>query len=110
MNLNRLFFLSLFSLVLALPACSSSRTPSLQPFPYVKLSFASPPDTIYEKPVRPENPMLEVWRPGYWLFNGTHFIWIPGQLMPRPSPTSVWSPDRWEKRAYGYAFIEGYWQ
>ncbi len=110
MRLSRLSLFFALPFLLAISACGTKETSPMQPYPYVKLSLVSPPDTPYEEPLRSENPMQEIWRPGYWLYDGMSFNWIPGHLMPRPSPTSVWSPDHWEKRTYGYAFVEGYWQ
>jgi len=55
-------------------------------------------------------PMAQVWRRGYWSYDGQAFAWIPGYYMRKPTPTAAWTPDRWEHRQYGWAFIPGYWQ
>ena len=57
-----------------------------------------------------DEPMYKVWRPGHWYYENGGFSWVPGELLTRPSPTAVWSQDRWEKRSYGWVFIHGYWE
>ncbi len=79
-------------------------------YPYTRLAPMSPPDTPYEERQYPENPTLAIWRPGHWEFDGRDFNWTPGQLIARPSPDAVWSPDRWERRGFGYAYVHGYWR
>jgi hypothetical protein len=79
------------------------------------------PTSIEMAPVPPPVPSDEiqpvitdrlsyVWRPGHWSYENKQFIWHPGEILNRPSPTAIWSPDRWEKRAYGWVYIHGYWQ
>ncbi len=92
-------------LLLPLAACSSS--PVTESYP--RLAFATPPAPLYEEPEPLDNPQTEIWRPGYWDYNGVSFDWVPGRIMEKPSPYAVWSADRWERRAYGWCFIPGYW-
>jgi hypothetical protein len=91
---------------LALGACAGEE----EAFSYTQLSPVPPPDVPYEPAPRAENPMAEIWRPGHWSYTGTEFFWVPGVMLPRPSITAVWAPDRWDQRAYGWAFVPGYWQ
>lgn len=79
-------------------------------FPYVRLSPSAPPQAPYEAALLSEDPLHQVWRKGYWDFDGTTFFWVSGYFIDRPSPTAVWTPDRWEQRTFGWAFIPGYWQ
>lgn len=62
----------------------------------------------YREPVT--DPRTQVWRPGHWSYQDQRFVWVPGEMLTRPSPTAVWSADRWERRAYGWVFLHGYWQ
>lgn len=76
----------------------------------VQLAPVPPPALSDEmKPVL-EHPQTEVWRPGHWIYENQRFEWIAGEVLTRPSPTAVWSPDRWEHRKFGWAYIHGYWQ
>jgi hypothetical protein len=104
--------LVLFALV-GLSACSSfSDDPAIlmSPAPmYERLVMRAPPPTIIEEPTAQANPRTEIWRPGFWDYSGSDYFWVPGTLMPRPSPTAVWSADRWVQHNYGWAFCAGHW-
>lgn len=70
-----------------------------------------PPPAITEEPVTGlTDRRTQVWRKGHWVYENQRFMWVGGEVLTRPSPTAVWSPDRWERRAYGWVFIHGYWQ
>lgn len=100
--------LALFVLV----GCSSNPDQDVasQPFPYYRLSPSAPPQPPIEEIPPAEQPMNHLWRKGYWDFDGAQFVWIPGHFISRPDPTAAWTPDRWEQRAFGWAFVPGYWQ
>ena len=57
-----------------------------------------------------QDPRNQVWRPGHWVYQDQHFVWVPGEIITRPLASAVWSQDRWEHRSYGWVFIHGYWQ
>ncbi len=79
-------------------------------YPFIAMAPSAPPPTPFEYgPKSPDPPHL-AWRPGYWSFDGQQFNWVAGEMIDRPSPTAVWSADRWEKHMYGWVFIPGYWQ
>jgi hypothetical protein len=79
-------------------------------FPYMQMAPFGPPEPPYEYKVAPGDPMKEIWRPGFWQFDGSNYYWVPGELVLRPSPAAVWSTDRWELRSYGWVYVPGYWQ
>ena len=78
-------------------------------YPYFRMSPNPPPEPYEQGTPTTNNPMQEVWRPGYWNFDGAEFVWIPGHFLPRPDPTAVWMPDRWEERTFGWVFVPGHW-
>jgi len=99
-------------LLLSLVGCANS-TPDVQApqtFPFVRLSPSAPPQAPYEEYVIPDEPMKQVWRKGYWDYDGQSFSWVSGYYIYRPDPTAAWTPDRWEQRTFGWAFVPGYWQ
>lgn len=89
-------------------SCSSYQQLS----PYIMLSPDPPPMAISEERPKPPQPDVNnyIWRSGHWHYDGEHFVWRKGEFIQRPQPWSVWSPDRWERREYGWAFVPGYWQ
>lgn len=114
MNIYRKhLFLAVSVLLLGLSSCAQSLSDNesgTQAFPYVRLSPSAPPQAPYETRPMPEEPMRQIWRDGFWDYDGTTFYWVPGYYMYRPDPTAAWTPDRWEQRAFGWAFVPGYWQ
>lgn len=110
-------FLCLAAASLFLTACGGSTPDDTYAEPQdseattaaIDLAPAAPPALSDEaKPVI--NTRTQVWRPGHWIYQDRRFVWVPGEIITRPSPTAVWSQDRWEHRQYGWAFISGYWQ
>ena len=110
--INRFVLMSVLGVALA--ACASepsvNEETAAHAFPYVRLSPSAPPQAPYEEKAIPDEPMRQIWRQGYWDYDGKEFFWVAGQYMYRPDPTAAWTPDRWEKRAFGWAFVPGYWQ
>jgi hypothetical protein len=98
--------------VIALSGCGLFRPSTQQPdgFPFARMAPTAPPEPVAEERQVPDDPTIEIWRAGFWYYNGFDFTWVPGALVPRPDQTAMWQPDRWELRDYGWAFIPGYWQ
>jgi hypothetical protein len=38
------------------------------------------------------------------------FVWVPGRVIPRPSPTAVWASAHWNHHLFGWSFEEGHWE
>ncbi len=113
---NPVFFLPFFCF-LALAGCAGwfEKSPAQPDEPLVVSSFeglspSPPPAPVFEERLPNPEPLHQIWRPGYWSYNGARFDWVPGSYMPKPNPTAAWSPDRWEKRQFGWAFVPGFWQ
>lgn len=114
MKLRHAHYLVILFLCFGLVGCANDdgqdQSLDVANFPYLRMSPEAPPQPYYEDVYPPSNPMAEVWRPGYWFYDGASFEWIPGEYLLRPDPTASWSPERWEQRAYGWVFVPGYWQ
>ncbi len=95
----------------AAPDASGQQAPAAPPAgPFLQMAPTAPPAPLLEmKPIL-ENPERLAWRPGHWSYSNTQFSWVPGEAMEKPSPSAVWSPDRWDKREYGWVFVPGTWQ
>lgn len=50
------------------------------------------------------------WVAGYWVWNGSEYLWEPGRWVPIPAGATTWVPGRWEGRSDGYAWIAGRWK
>ncbi len=94
----RLFFLCILS---AFTACSLGND----------VSYDQPPLGLYEIQPVIQNPQTEIWRPGYWsLVSEGDFEWVPGEVIPRPTPTATWSAAHWVRHNYGWTFEQGHWE
>lgn len=98
--------LSCALIVLSVSACSM-RNPVETSFP--RLAFTTPPAPQFEEKPQLDNPQTQIWRSGYWDYDGIGFNWVSGRVMEKPAPYADWSPDRWEKRAFGWCFVPGHW-
>ncbi|MDE2029987.1 MAG: hypothetical protein KGI97_05410 [Alphaproteobacteria bacterium] len=107
-TVTRLFLvLGTFAALAALSACDTVADTA----PVTPASVTQPPPQTPEETIPViENPQTEIWRPGYWLPQDGQFIWIPGEVMHRPSPTAVWSPAHWMHHKYGWTLILGHWE
>jgi hypothetical protein len=95
---------ALLALPLALAGCDT--------IDFLTPDFSSPP-AAGEMEIIPvvQNPRTEIWRPGYWEPRGDDgFNWVPGEIVPRPSPTAVWKSAVWAHHIYGWTFEEGHWE
>jgi hypothetical protein len=97
-------------LALAVSACASGTQTDVGRAVYVS---SAPPEPLPEFKSGPPAPGM-TWLAGYWHFNGSEYVWIPGHWeSPRPGavwkpPAVVYSPDqhawiyqhgRWETQA-----------
>jgi hypothetical protein len=99
------------ALTLAIAGCvDTPQVPVISSPQYSRLSFIAPPPPIEEDVPESPNPRQEIWRPGYWAYDGSNFSWVSGEMMPRPAPWAVWSPDQWVRHTYGWGFEPGTWQ
>lgn len=78
--------------------------------PVIEIAPVPPPAASEEIKIGLTDTRSQVWRPGHWVYEDQRFAWVPGEVITRPAPFAVWSPDRWEHRTYGWVFIHGYWQ
>ncbi len=64
------------------------------------------PETI---PPPPVTGTALLWMPGHWDWNGTGYIWQPGQYVPRDGHTNMFQPGFWQHTAAGWAWVPAHW-
>ena len=69
----------------------------------------TPPAAVVETIPPPPAPG-NVWTPGYWSWNGTEYVWVPGQYAVPPFPGAVWIGGRWVARGHGWTWVDGRWR
>ena len=70
----------------------------------------APPPPREEQPPPPPTSGSYTWIPGYWSSRDGRQEWVPGRYEMPPKANASWVAPRWERRADGYVFIEGYWR
>lgn len=69
--------------------------------------IAPPPPRTEEIPPPPPAPTI-VWVTGFWQWNGTMYIWVPGSYQPRPAGAR-WRPTEWRARGSVHILVPGGW-
>ncbi len=114
-SITRLFFVlcALAVLPFALSACDTADADgddsAIDHSPPISEPVGPPRVEAEIIPVIPD-PQAEIWRPGYWALKAGQFVWIPGKVIPRPSPTAVWATSHWVHHTYGWSFDKGHWE
>ena len=97
--------------ILALAGCEETAEGPVITSPYYPgLSSIAPPAPVFEEPAVLDSPRTELWRPGYWSYDGSNFEWVSGEVMAKPAPTAAWFPAYWTRHTYGWAFVPGHWE
>jgi hypothetical protein len=71
---------------------------------------APPPPRDEPPPPPPTGAGNYTWIPGYWTVREGRQEWVPGRYETPPRTGATWVAPRWERRADGYVFIDGYWR
>ena len=50
------------------------------------------------------------WVGGFHRWDGRAYVWVPGRWELPPRERAVWIAPRWERRRYGYRFVDGRWR
>lgn len=69
---------------------------------------APPPPLQAETPPPPPATAL-VWVAGFWQWNSTSWVWIPGSYQLRPDPRVQWRAAEWRPRGRVHVLIPGGW-
>jgi hypothetical protein len=70
----------------------------------------APPPPREEPPPPPPPSGSYTWVPGYWSIHDGRQEWVPGRYEMPPRSNATWVAPRWERRADGYVFVDGYWR
>jgi hypothetical protein len=50
-----------------------------------------------------------VWIPGFWMWNGRGYAWVPGGWRIPPRPGMRWRPAHWRLTLGGAVLVPGAW-
>lgn len=75
-------------------------------------TFRPPPvpapltETIPNPPVSAEQLL---WQPGHWNWNGSGYVWQPGEYVPATGHGPLFQPGYWEQSASGWTWQPAHW-
>lgn len=67
----------------------------------------APMSEVIPKPPVSATPLI--WQPGHWDWNGTAYVWAPGQYVPAEGHGSMWLPGYWQKTEAGWQWQPAHW-
>ena len=73
------------------------------PFPPVPPSMA---ETIPKPPVSAETLL---WQPGHWDWNGSGYVWQPGEYVPAAGHGNLFQFGYWEQTPTGWLWVKPHW-
>ena len=77
----------LFSMAAMLAGC----VPTYQAYPQA-------PAPLNERvPLPPVSDRAQAWRPGYYNWNGSSYVWHPGKWVPAAGHSTLWQDGYWRR-------------
>jgi len=74
----------------------------------VRAPHAPPPLRAETRPIRPAQGAI--WVAGYWQWNGSVFVWVPGAWVIAPHAGRIWAAPSWRVVGGGVVFVPGGWR
>ena len=74
--------------------------------------FVPPPIPATMVEVMPNPPVSAtpiIWQPGHWDWNGTGYVWTPGQYVPNPGHGNLFMPGWWAQTSAGWQWQPSHW-
>lgn len=69
----------------------------------------APPAPVIETAPPPAVPG-NAWQSGYWAWDGTKYVWVPGVYAVAPYPGAVWVAGHWVRQGGGWIWADGHWR
>lgn len=86
-----------------LAGCTGNTATGANPYPPVPAPIA---ETMPKPPVTAES---LVWQPGHWDWNGSGYVWQPGQYVSLAGHGSLWQPGWWSRTSDGWSWQAPHW-
>jgi len=77
--------------------------------PTVAVAEAPPAPPVEAITMAPAFSSDYVWVRGYYTYNGTRYVWVPGNWQLRPRPNAIWVPGTWSQTDKGWVWTPGQW-
>lgn len=60
-------------------------------------------------PAPPVSPVLLIWRPGHYDWDGTGYAWVAGQWVERAGHGTLWQDGYWQPQGLGSVWVPAHW-
>ncbi len=86
-----------------LAGCAGQTNTGANPYPPVPalLTEAMPKPPVTGEPL--------AWQPGHWDWNGTGYVWQPGQYVPAAGHGQLWQSGWWTRTPSGWSWQPAHW-
>ena len=68
-----------------------------------------PPMQAEEIPLPPTSRVEVIWRPGYYDWNGTEYVWVPGEWVERAGHGTTWQDGYWNGAPPNSVWVPAHW-
>lgn len=68
-----------------------------------------PPTPAEQVPLPPRSSSTLIWRPGHFDWNGSAYVWIPGEWVERAGHGTLWQDGYWERAERGSVWVPAHW-
>jgi WXXGXW repeat (2 copies) len=87
-----------------LAGCATVTTvPANSPFPPV------PPPMAETTPLPPVSADALLWQPGHWNWNGSGYVWQPGEYVPAAGHGALFQVGYWQQTPSGWVWVAAHW-
>ena len=68
-----------------------------------------PPIRTEEIPAPPSSSVVVIWQPGHFDWNGSDYVWIPGEWVDRAGHGTAWQDGYWGGSAPNSVWVPAHW-
>jgi len=91
------------SLLAGCATTTTTTTAAANPFPPV------PPPQAEMIPKPPVSAETLLWQPGHWDWNGSGYVWQPGEYVPAAGHGTLFQTGYWQPTPSGWAWVKPHW-
>ena len=62
------------------------------------------------RPLPPVSAVELIWQPGHWDWNGSGYVWAPGQWVPAAGHGRTWVEGGWSNADKSWRWMPPHWQ
>ena len=68
-----------------------------------------PPIRTERVPAPPPSSVVLIWQPGHYDWNGTSYVWLPGEWVARDGHGTLWQDGYWQQNNQTSVWVPAHW-